>query len=105
MTNLDKNRAFGTVIGGATGAAYHQDGKLFRSDGSSVDDEPAAAPVPVVDVAPEPAPEPAEAGVTREQLEALHVSKLKALMKLRGLTPETGPGSKGKNIEMLLANG
>ena len=108
MTNLDKNRPYGTMYGGSSGAAFYQDGKEYRVDGTPIDGS-AASPAPVVTPEPAPvveaAPEPAEDGVTREQLEALHVSKLKKLMELQGLTPEAGPGSKAKNIEILLANG
>jgi len=108
MTSLDKARPYGVVVGGQTGAAYHQDGNLFRADGSPVGapaPAPAPTPAPVAaEPAPEPAPEPADDRETREQLQALHPSKIKAIMEKQGLTPVSGSGSKAKNIEILLAH-
>jgi hypothetical protein len=103
---LDWSRPYGTVVGGDTGAAYYQDGNKFRADGSSIDDEPAE--VGAVDVAPEEvdfAPEEESGSVSRAELEALHISVVKKLVAEAGLELETGPGSKARNIDNLLAAG
>jgi hypothetical protein len=98
---LDWSRPYGDVVGGDTGAAYYQDGNMFRADGSCIDDEPAE--VPAVESAAEP---PEESGsVSRAELEALHISVVKKLVAEAGLELETGPGSKARNIDNLLAAG
>lgn len=99
---LDTSRNFGTVYGSSDGTAYMQDGNCFRGDGALVgaaaepaDTEPVAAPAPASD----------DAGDSRERLESLHPSKIKKLVTMAGLEVETGMGSKGRNIENLLAAG
>lgn len=98
---LDRTRPFGTVVGGATGASFYQDGHLFTSEGVEViQGEPAEA------AAEAPAPEPvAEPEVTRADLEALHITQIKKLVLENGLEVVTGPGAKAKNIDNLLAAG
>jgi hypothetical protein len=107
MTDLDKSRPYGTVYGSSNGAAYHQDGNLFRPDGRPVgaaNPEPAPTVAPDLPVAdPAPVVEPPAPDLAAE-LKALHPSKIVAIMEKRGLTPVTGSGSKAKNIEILLAN-
>ena len=119
MTKLDKSRPYGTLCGGNTGGTYHQDGNIFRADGSIVGNDPnpeapvaessavsqpvAEAPPPVVVTEDTPTQEPATED-TRAQLDAMHPSKLKKLMEMRRLEVVKGAGSKAKNIEILLAN-
>lgn len=99
---LDKNRPYGVIVGANDGSAYHQDGKCFRGDGSDMAAPAAAAPAP----APAATPAPTEpAAATREDLMALHPSKIKLLVEDAGLALETGSGSKARNIENLLAAG
>ena len=98
---LDRSRNFGTVYGAQDGSLYMQDGNCFNGDGQLVGaDAPAPAAAPA---AAEPAPE--AAGVSREQLEGLHPTKIKKLVEMAGIDLETGPGSKKRNIENLLAAG
>ena len=99
---LDRSRAYGTVVGSSDGSAFMQDGVCFRGDGSCLEDDP--TPAAVVAQAP-PAAQPDVSGVTREQLEALHPSKIKKLVAAGGLELVTGKGSKALNIENLLAAG
>jgi len=102
---LDKNRAFGVVVGASDGTAFHQDGHCFRPDGTEVGAPVVVpAPVPVAAETAAAAPDiPAPAGVTREELKALHPSQIKKLILAEGLELIVGPGSKAKNIEQLLA--
>lgn len=100
MTRLDKNRPYGVVVGASDGSVFHQDGKCFGTDGYLLGEQPATpAPAPAAAAAAEPAV------ATREDLQALHPSKIKLLVEASGLELETGSGSKGRNIENLLAAG
>ena len=97
---LDKSRKFGVVVGSKDGSLYFQDGVCFNGAGDEIG---AAAPATVVTKPVPVVVPPAETdGVTLEQLQALHPSKIKKLVELRGLVLETGQGSKARNIENLL---
>lgn len=98
---LDRSRPFGNVYGGATGALYHQDGLLFNGAGEHVP-RPGEAGAKAAPPSAEPVAAEAE-GADREELEALHISQIKKLVQEEGLELETGPGSKGRNIDNLLA--
>ena len=101
---LDRSRPFGVVVGASSGAVHHQDGVCFGGDDRELG-APAATPTPAAPETPTPVAEtPAEeTGVTREDLESLHVSQIKKLVAEAGLPYITGKGSKAKNIEQLLA--
>ena len=107
---LDRSRKFGTVYGASDGSMYHQDGCTFNGIGAMIRGD---APQGNADEPPVVTPEPAavaeavesEPDVSREQLEALHPAKIKKLVEMAGLELETGPGSKARNIENLLAAG
>lgn len=106
---LDTSRNFGTVYGSSDGTAYMQDGHCFRGDGVLVGSA-AEQGVPVGTAADHGVPvgttaEPAASDDSRERLESLHPSKIKKLVTMAGLEVETGMGSKGRNIENLLAAG
>lgn len=97
---LDRSRPFGWLYGGATGALYSQDGLCFNGNGEHV---PQAGDPKQPSVAtPKPAVAEAPAGVSRAELEDLHISQLKKLVAEEGLELETGPGSKARNIDNLL---
>ena len=100
---LDRSRKFGTVVGATDGSLYHQDGCCFNGDGELVGAGPAAPP-PAPAATPEP-PAGNPAAISREQLQALHATKINKLVEMEGLTLETGAGSKARNIENLLAAG
>jgi len=102
---LDRSRPCGTIVGGSDGATYYQDGYHFRADGSCLEDGPIEAKTeePAVEVVAETVEESGSA--SREDLEALHISQLKKLVAEAGLELETGPGSKARNIDNLLAAG
>ena len=106
---LDRSRPFGVVVGASDGTVNHQDGCCFGSDDREIGAPPVAATAPAAKPAPAPAAKPApaaaeqEGAVTREDLQALHVSQIKKLVVNAGLTYITGAGSKAKNIEQLLA--
>lgn len=97
---LDRSKRFGWIYGGDTGALYTQDGLCFNGAGEHVP-QPGEAAAPEAKAAPAPAGEPG--AVTREQLEELHISQLKKLVIAEELELETGPGSKARNIDNLLA--
>lgn len=103
---LDRSKRFGWIYGGDTGALYTQGGLCFNGAGEHVP-QPGEAAAPEVKAAPEAKAAPAPAGepgaVTREQLEELHISQLKKLVIAEELELETGPGSKARNIDNLLA--
>jgi hypothetical protein len=107
MTDLDRTRKFGVVVGSHDGSAFFQDGKCFRGDGSPVAEPVARVPAPAAKVAEKVAEKVADAdpGVTQEQLQALHPAKIKKLVEMAGLELEKGQGSKARNIENLLAAG
>ena len=101
---LDRSRPFGVIVGASTGAVHHQDGVCFGGDDRELGAEPDPAPAPAAATAdPAPAPAPDPGAVTREELQALHVTQIKKLVEGAGLTLITGTGSKAKNIEQLLA--
>jgi len=97
---LDRSRKFGVVVGASDGSVHFQDGVCFGGDDREIGAPPVAA-----DAAPTPTPTPAtdDGKVTREELQALHVSQIKKLVINAGLEYITGAGSKAKNIELLLA--
>jgi hypothetical protein len=100
---LDRSKPYGTVVGAANGATFYQDGCEFRADGTPCS-EP-SVPAEPVEEAPAEEVEVAEAEEdVRAELEAMHPSKIKKLVEMRGLEPVTGAGAKAKNIELLLAN-
>jgi hypothetical protein len=109
MTKLDRTRKFGVVVGSHNGSAFYQDGLHFRGDGSCIEEsdipEPVAEAAPIVTTAVPVADPAADPGVTREQLQALHPTKIKKLVGMAGIELETGQGSKARNIENLLAAG
>ena len=100
---LDRSRPYGTVVGARDGSIYHQDGVCFGGDDREIGAPPAAVAAQPTPAAADPAPAETSSLVTREELEALHPTKIKALMELNGLVPVAGSGSKAKNIELLLA--
>jgi hypothetical protein len=102
---LDRSRPFGVVVGSSNGAVHHQDGCSFGSDDREIG-APKLTPAPdsTATEATDPTPvDPNPAAVTREELQALHVSQIKKLVLNAGLEYITGAGSKAKNIEQLLA--
>lgn len=101
---LDRSRPFGVVVGAKTGAVHYQDGTSFDGDDREIGAPPAAAPTPAPAAPPPVEPDPpADTGVSRADLEALHISQIKKLVVAAGLTYISGTGSKAKNIEQLLA--
>lgn len=102
---LDRTKPFGVVVGASNGAVHYQDGVSFGGDDREIGAPPvAAATLAAAPAADTPDPTPSNDGaVTREELEALHVSQIKKLVENAGLEYITGAGSKAKNIEQLLA--
>lgn len=115
---LDKGRKYGQIFGiHEYGGVFEQDGKCFGADGLEVGpgitpeiedpDRPGAAgPAPVEPVTTEPPPpEPPPAPTTdiEAQLKGLHASQVDKLVREAGETPHKGPGSKARNIELLLS--
>jgi hypothetical protein len=98
---LDRSRPFGVVVGANDGSVHYQDDVCFGSDDREIG-APAATAKPAP-AAADPALADTAGVVTREELEALHVSQIKKLVINAGLTYITGQGSKAKNIEQLLA--
>ena len=112
---LDKSKPYGQIFGiHEYGAVFEQGGKCFNGQGLEVGEgitEPDPAPKRVAAAGPaqtEPLDDDPDGpddgpGVTREDLQLLHVSAIVKLVKEEGLEPITGPGSKAKNIDLLLA--
>ncbi len=98
---LDRSKPFGYISGNLDNGIYYQGGVYFNSDDREVGSAPQeAAP------APAPAPEPTVDDLVMpsraDALGELHPTAIKKLVEGEGLTPITGPGSKAKNIELLL---
>jgi len=102
---LDKSRKFGNIFGVEEhGAVFTQDGCLFNGQGQEVGEgitAPLADP-PRVAAAGPALKEPVAAPTAAESLAALHPAQLGKLVTEAGMTPFGGPGSKQKNIKLLI---
>lgn len=116
------DRAKATPVYGSSRAAFYQNGRYYTRDGAEISHEEAAQPDP--DFPPSPpdpiveetvpryfnaGEEPQEAppadpqdASRRHRLRKMSADRIAELVKLAGGTPETGHGSKNKNMEWLL---
>ena len=114
---FNPNLPHGNTYGSDTLIRYRQDGKDYSVDGREVvvvnGVETLKGNVTIdIEPTPEPAPEDVtvaeteEGTVTRADLEALHVAKVRSVFNEMG-GPEavtTGAGSKGRMIDWLIEN-
>lgn len=103
---LDTSRRYAQIFGiHEYGGVFEQDGKCFDAQGLEVGPgitvKPEEAPPPVAAAGPAPTPEPAPD--LAEELAGLHPAQLAKLVTEAGETPHQGPGSKKKNIDLLLS--
>ncbi len=108
---LDKTKRYGNIFGiHEYGATFTQDGRNFNGQGHEVG-EGITPPVddPVRPGAAGPAPtEPSDGAVTapaadtEAALKELHPAQIKKLVEEAGLVPDSGPGSKARNIAILI---
>lgn len=97
MKTLDRNRPFGTVYGEGV-QRFWQDGVGFDAQDDEIDAKAAAA-APV-----QPATPSGDGRLTADELEAMHISKIRGFVAELNGPAQAGSGSKARLIAWLVEN-